>query len=1007
MKRLCFVTAVSVVGMSVSVFAGAPSNLEQLDFFEKKIRPVLADSCYECHSANSKKVKGGLLLDTRDGLEKGGDSGPAIVAGNPGKSLLIKTIRHEDKDPDMAMPPKKDKLSDAVIADFEKWVQMGAPDPRDGKSAAAKAAWDDKAKDHWAFKPITNPAVPKAKDAKFSKNEIDAFVLAKLREKKLTPSKQTDRATLIRRVTYDLTGLPPTPEEVDEFVADKSPDAYEKAVDRLLDSPRYGERWARHWLDIARYADTSGDRQGGKRVNPLYSHAWTYRDYVINALNKDLPYDQFIIQQIAADKLPDAEKDKTTLAALGFLTVGKRFMGNANDMIDDEIDVVTKGLMGLTGACARCHDHKFDPIPTKDYYSLHGVFASCQQPEEEPLLADPEKNPNYKDFQAEVEKIEQEVEKYKKTEAARLLGGMLEKSGDYLLAVHESLHTTDAKKKGDNFRLAARQRGLEAEIAILWADRVRDSAKKNDPILGPWFRYAELPENEFADAGPDVTEELVTADASTVHPAIANALAANPPVSLKDVAAIYTEVFARLHDEMKLDHYAGLRGGGAKKAGRFDIAKTEVALADAQMDSLRKSLFSGDSPLMPDEKNMNRALGNMFSTPQGAIRARLVTLEISHPGAPVRAMTIQDKPKPQDSAVLVRGEPGNRGPVVPRQFLRLLAGEDRKPFTDGSGRLDLAKAIASRENPLTARVIVNRVWQWHFGQAIVRTVSDFGTRSEPPTHPELLDYLATWFMDNGWSLKKLHKLIVMSGAYQQDSRPSDRATQTDPTNQFVSHFNIQRLDFEEIRDTLLAIGGNLDLTMGGQPVRIGSSENKAAKSMYGAMDLSTKSNPNRRTIYSLIDRAALPEMFNTFDFANPDMSNGERVLTTVPQQALFMMNSPFVADQVRHFLARTDFPSTGTQEDKVRFIYREFFQRKPKPAELDLAMEFMDNQEAQDYVQSGAGPASAVVANTPEEIKAKARKMMAEKAAQPTKPLDAWERYTQVLLSANELVFLN
>ena len=453
--------------------AAAPSDLTQLDFFEKKIRPVLADNCYECHSATSKKVKGGLLLDTSDGLTKGGDSGPAIVPGKPDKSLLITSMRHEDKDPDMAMPPKKDKLPDEVIANFEEWVKMGAPDPRTSRALAKSATWDAaKSANHWAFQKIAHPPVPNATDpAHFVQNPIDNFVLAKLKEKNLQPSPKADKLTLIRRVTFDLTGLPPTSAEVDAYLADSSPKAFEKVVDRLLDSPHYGERWGRHWLDIARYADTSGDRQGGNKRQSGFPHAWTYRDYVIEAFNKDVPYDRFIVEQIAADRLPEAQQDKPMLRALGFLTVGKRFMGNENDVLDDRIDVVTKGLMALTGTCARCHDHKFDPIPTQDYYSLHGIFSSSEEPKDSAPVVDPEKNPNYKDYLAKVAEIEEEVGGFGKTESLRVLSGMLEKSGDYLLAVHEAGHSGDKRKKGDNFRLAARDKGLKAELAAVWQDQ--------------------------------------------------------------------------------------------------------------------------------------------------------------------------------------------------------------------------------------------------------------------------------------------------------------------------------------------------------------------------------------------------------------------------------------------------------------------------------------------------------------------------------------------------------
>ena len=985
------------MALGATVHAAAPSDLAQLDFFEKKIRPVLVESCYECHSADAKKLKGGLYLDTADGLLKGGDSGPGIVPGNPAKSLLLITMRHEDKDPDMAMPPKKDKLSAAVIADFEQWVKIGAPDPRTEKSLAKSATWDAaKAKDHWAFKKITSPAVPKPADAKhFIQNPIDSFVLAKLAEKQLPASSKADKHTLIRRITYDLIGLPPTPQETEAFLADNSSNAFEKIVDRLLASPRYGERWGRHWLDIARYADTSGDRQGGGKRQPIYPHAWTYRDYVIDAFNRDLPYDQFIVEQIAADRLPESKTEVSKLAALGFLNVGKRFMGNENDVIDDRIDVVTKGIMGLTGSCARCHDHKFDPIPTKDYYSLYGVFTSSQEVADGSPLSDPEKNPHYKEFQTEVAKVEKEVDQYGRTEAARLLSGMLEKAGEYMLAAHEARHTTDTRKKGDNFRMAARDKGLKAELAAIWFDRVKSmgSGKKDDSVFGPWVKFSELPADKFAESAPALAQEI--AASTTVTPAIAKAFAAKAPASLKEVAAIYTEAFATLHTQLKLDEFVGYKGGRT----RFDIAKTQVTLADADMNALRTQIYSGTSAILPDEQNMARALGNQFTTQQTAIRNKIVSLELTHPGAPVKAMSLMDRDKPRDAAVLVRGEPQNRGEIVPRQFPALLTTGERKPFTDGSGRLEMARLIASRDNPLTARVIANRVWQWHFGQAIVRTVSDFGTRSEPPTHPEMLDWLATSLMDNGWSLKKLNKLIVMSATYQQESRATPAGMKSDPTNQWLWRANVQRLDFEQVRDSLLAFGTKLDLTMGGQPFALAAG-NGSGKGRYAADLDSMKGSTNRRTVYAFIDRSALPEMFNTFDFANPDMSTGERIMTTVPQQALFMMNSPFLIEQVKNILARPDIAAATNDAEKVRLIFRTLFQRAPRPEELKLAEQFLTAESPEPKTSETTGVAIGQPETTPAK---QARKAFVSQM----KSLNAWERYTQVVMLTNELIFLN
>ena len=973
-NRLCLAVALAMSGVASSSHAQAPADPGQFDFFERKIRPVLVANCYECHSANSKKIKGGLRLDTREGMLQGGDSGPAIVPKDLKKSLLIVGIRHEGTNPHMAMPPKAPKLADAVVADFELWVKMGAPDPRSGKAVAKSTPWDTtKAGDHWAFKKIANPPVPKVDGKHVVQNPIDNFVIAKLSEKKLAPSPRADKHTLIRRVTYDLTGLPSTPEEVDAFLADMSSNAFEKVVDRLLASPQYGERWGRHWLDIARYADTSGDR---RRV--VYPHAWTYRDYVIDAFNKDLPYDRFIIEQIAADRLPETQQDKMRLAALGFLTVGKRFMGNVNDILDDRIDVVTRGLMGLTGACARCHDHKFDPISTQDYYALHGIFNSSEEPRNLAPLFDPKTNPDHADYLAEVAKIDQEAMRYSEGEAARVVSGMLQDAGNYMLGAHEWMRGPGAAKKGGGTSyfgirayLKTKKRGLQLELAYPWYVRMEalEAGKKNDPVFGPWLKFAALPPDKFRERAPDLLKEIAAAD---INPAIAQGLAAKNPVSLKEVVAVYTDVFSALHSQIKPERWH------ANAKLPFDIKPTQRVVADASLKALRKHLYGAHSPILPDDAIMTRSQ-YLFSKNKAAIYSKVLSLDLTHPGAPVKAMALVDKATPKNSPVFIRGEPDNLGPVAPRQFLTVLSGKDQKPFSDGSGRLELAQAIVSRDNPLTARVMVNRAWQWHFGQPIVRTVSDFGTRSEPPTHPELLDWLATWFMDNGWSLKKLHKLMVTSATYQQQSLAKERGIELDASNQWLWRFNMRRLDFEEVRDTLLFLSRSLDLSMGGPPFSLGALGPNMGKPKYFGADFSGMkiNSPHRRTVYALIDRSGLPDVFNTFDFADPDMSTGERILTTVPQQALFMMNSPFVAEQVRNLLARPDFPAKAEGDDKVRFIFRVAFQRAPREKELDLARQFL-NAASKTPLQRESGNV-----------------------------LNPWERYTQVLMLTNELLFLN
>ncbi|NDB77855.1 MAG: DUF1549 domain-containing protein, partial [Verrucomicrobia bacterium] len=430
----------------------------------KKIRPVLAEHCYSCHSAKADKLKGGLYVDSKEGLIKGGTSGTAIVPGKPEKSLLIKDMKSTN--PDDMMPPKGDRLSPQIIADFETWIRMGAPDPRTETSsavAALKVDWD-KAREHWAFQPVKAPVVPKVKDAgKWVKNELDKFVLAKLESKGITPSAAADRRTLLRRATYDLTGLPPSAQEVNDFLADRSPNAFEKVIDRLLASPAYGERWGRHWLDVARYADTSGDRNNNAKNKPLYPFAWTYRDYVIKAFNEDKPYDQFLREQIAGDRLASAEH-REPLAAMGFLTVGKRFMGNINEVIDDRIDVITQGLMGVTAACARCHDHKFDPVSQKDYYALHGVFSSSIEPADEPLLGKPKSDKDYEDFQKKSEEILAKVAAVRGNEEARVLGTFRTAVDKYLLGVR----TVGDKKLPLNL-------GLDPDIFEQWRTYLKEA----------------------------------------------------------------------------------------------------------------------------------------------------------------------------------------------------------------------------------------------------------------------------------------------------------------------------------------------------------------------------------------------------------------------------------------------------------------------------------------------------------------------------------------------------
>ncbi len=745
--------------------AAEPASPEALEFFEKKVRPLLADHCIGCHGP--KKQELGLRLDSRAAALKGSELGPILVSGEPDKSSLIDAVRYKGTTK-MPPPPNGQKLPDEAIEVLAAWIKMGIPWPEGVTPAAKPLTVAEVRAKHWSFQPVKKVEPPKVQNAGWIKTPIDAFVLQTLETKGFKPALAADKPTLIRRATFDLLGLPPTPYEIAAFEADNSPDAYEKVLDRLLASPHYGERWGRHWLDVARYADTKGYVFIEERRFP---YSYTYRDYVIRAFNEDLPYDQFVTQQLAADLLPLGD-DKRPLAALGYLTLGRRFLNNQQDIIDDRIDVTMRGFQGLTVACARCHDHKFDPIPQKDYYSLYGVFDSCTEPKELPLLGEPEPTPAYQAFAAELKKREATVEKYREDNKDEL--------------------------KANNRKFREELKGLERKV-----------------------------------------------------------------------------------EEWK----------------------------------------------------------------------------VTGSGSPPRAMVLQDLPTPRNPHVFLRGNPNNRGDAVPRQYLQVLAGEKREPFKQGSGRLELARAIANRDNPLTARVLVNRVWLNHFGKGLVRTPSDFGLRGDPPTHPELLDYLAAKFMDDGWSIKKLQRTIVLSNTYRQASDGDPKLEAADVDNRLLGRMNRQRLDFEALRDSLLSVAGRLDAAASGP-----------------AVELTKTPFTTRRTLYGFIDRQNLPGLFRTFDFASPDASTAQRFTTTVPQQALFLMNSPFVIEQAKHFAARPDVASLPKAEERIDRMHQLAYGRSADADEIALGKKYL------------------ATAGT---VETKAGK------------LTAWEQYAQVLLLANEFAFVD
>jgi Ca2+-binding EF-hand superfamily protein len=756
--------------------ADKPIPADQLAFFEKSIRPVLVSKCYGCHSAEAEKLRGGLLLDTRDGLRTGGDSGPAVVPGDPRKSLLIQALKGTD---DAKPMPPKEKLSADVVADFEKWVRTGAPDPRTGKAAAKKAETIDiaKGKEHWAFQPPKKHAPPAVKDAAWPKSDIDRFVLAKLDEKGLTPAADADRRTLLRRVYFDLVGLPPAPADVEAFVNDSSPDAFARVVDKLLASPAFGERWGRHWLDVARYAESSGKEQ-----NILYPFAWRYRDYVIQSFNADKPYNQFLREQLAGDLLPAANDTQKAeqLIATGFLAIGPKSHNERIplqfrlDVADEQIDAVSQAMLGLTVACARCHDHKFDPIPQKDYYALAGIFLSTE---------------------------------------ARF--------------------------------------GTPAILI----------ARNATPLV-------ELP------AGADVPTGMT--------------LSKRELQTLKD----RLEFLKKQRDEAIAE---------ARKDGQPPV---RLVFLNAQIGTVEKQISNFDADGNPKKLAMGAA----------------------------------DRPYPRDSAVYFRGEPDKPGEFVPRGFLQVLSDGPAKKIAAGSGRKELADRVGSKDNPLTARVMVNRVWLHLFGRGIVPTPDNFGTTGQPPSHPELLDYLAVNFVENGWSVKKLIRSVVLSRAYRMASTHDPKNAATDPDDVYLWRMSPRRLDAEAIRDAMLAVAGQLDAApANGSPV--GKFEGPAqVLQRFGGLDRLAET--NHRSVYLPVVREQVPEVLALFDFAEPSLVAGARESTSVPAQGLYLMNNPQVirlAEKTAERLAKEYL----SDSERIDAAFRLAFGRPPSAAEAKAADGFL------------------------------------------------------------------
>ena len=1087
------------------------------EFFEKQVRPLLAQHCYSCHSSASQPVMGGLKLDSEAGLQEGGSRGKAIVPGEPQRSLLVTAITYSD---DRLRMPPTGKLADDEIATLIEWVKMGAQwGP--GPLGSAKEGADTAANSFWAFEKPTKSALPGVKQREWVKSPLDAFILAALEARGLRPAPPADKRNLIRRATFDLTGLPPTSEEVQAFVADDSPGAFAKLVDRLLASPRYGEKWARHWLDIARYADSNGLDE-----NLVYKNAFRYRDYVINAFNKDKPYDQFIHEQLAGDLLPgvaDAETIYERKTATGFLALGAKMLAEDDpvkmqmDIIDEQIDTMGRAFLALTVGCARCHDHKFDPIPTADYYSLAGIFKSSKTMEnfkvvakwQEYVLAPKQDQDRLEAHNKRIEAQQKQISRLSRPADREISDTARRKVGAYLLAATDLLRYESMKLQsvlGDSEK--ADKSGLLTVRAI---DFVRGNVDKNfkqdgddlrvlvDTKAAPYFVEYEvvLPEDggyqlEIRRASPQfptvdirINGVLVQAglppevnrtsspDAQLWRPigifsfrqgrntvrleidgpfpyfdqllVAPNPLAMgavvpktsvqvavdygiNPDILLQwtdylrrsqgapasilyawhvfgttayDSLSEWTSPVARLFDGLKPSTRQELaafyqtlfdRADGAWKSLHPDGSTEDKAedddtslktgkdkdkvekLADSALEALRQLLYEKFGPCRaPAKSEQYYSVETRMEIDR--LKKELKALQDSTPQFP-RAMGVTEG-EIGDLPIHIRGSHLTLGDRVPRRFLRVIAGENQTPIdTNHSGRLELAQWLTREDHPLTSRVMVNRIWRWHFGRGIVPSTDNFGRLGEPPTNLPLLDWLARRFIQEKWSVKAMHRVIMLSSAYQMSTAWDEKGAEVDPENKLLWRMDRRRLDAEEIRDAMIAVGEGLDFTMGGSMLTFKDREYVTSIKSRDTTDYDA----NRRSIYLPIIRSSLYDVFQAFDFGDPSVLNGDRQSTVVAPQALFMMNGSLVLRETGKMAAKLVMRPELDDQGRVREAYMQAFGRLPKASEVERALAFVEHMEA--AVDGG-------------------QRNFEERR------LRAWQSLCHTLVASNEFVYLN
>ncbi len=913
--------------------AGLPAR--EVEFFEQKVRPLLVKHCYECHAEeNGGEIKGGLRLDVRAGWEAGGDSGPAIVPRKPAESLLIEAVKYES----FEMPPAG-RLPAEEIAILEEWVARGAIDPRDGDAAVpARPTIDlEEGRRFWAFQPPQRTEAPEVKDTDWPRDDLDRYILAKLEAAGLAPAADADRRTWIRRITFDLIGLPPTPEEISAFLADNSPEAREKVVDRLLGSPHFGEHWGRHWLDVARYADSNGSD-----FNATFYNAWRYRNYVIDAFNRDKPFDQFAREQIAGDLLP-AENDyqrAEQLVGSTFLMLGPKMLSERDkeklemDIVDEQVDSFGRAFLGLTIGCARCHDHKFDPIPTHDYYALAGIFTSTITIEGE---------------------SQQYVSAWKTTPLP------IEEEHARLLAEYEKQHSAMKKQVAEAAgRIKAAEKQLANSSLLKLGVLVDDIdavkvGKWKSSTYSPLFvgkGYVHDDKQDKGNKSITFTPELTEPGMYEVRISFAGGSGRDAKVPVTITHAEGTETLlvdqTKVPEIEKLFHVVGRFRFDSGREGKLTISTentTEFVLADAAQFIPVAELEAKDKAA--DKSQQATAAAEELKALKKAhadLEANLKEFEkTAPPPAPV-AFAPRERKDPADCELCVRGNHLQRGPAIPRGFLQVVSSDKAKVTDrDSSGRQELAEWVTDPQNPLTARVMVNRIWKHLLGEGIVRSVDNFGQLGDRPTHPELLDRLALDFIDSGWSTQAMIRRIALSHTYQMSSRHDDRGMAADPENRLLWRAHRRRLTAESIRDSLLMISGRLDRTQGESPVAsLGRLAVDNSKQETG----SRRSTALRRSIYLPIVRNVLPEILTTFDFADPDVVTGRRPVTNVPAQALLLMNSPFVRDAAEATAERLLEEESPENRQRISRAYELILGRLPDEGELQRIEKYLDSTDS-------------------------------------------------------------